>query len=91
MNPRIDTRMFTDSRPLLESIRSSGQIEEKSLRLLVASLQHNLEDGEIDSFSWIVGTEIVADVFMKQGSQRETLDEIVLNNIFRHAQNTDNM
>ena len=29
---RIGTRLFTDSRPLLESIGSSGQIEEKNLR-----------------------------------------------------------
>ena len=32
MNTRIETKIFTDSRPLLESIGSSGQIEEKALR-----------------------------------------------------------
>ena len=61
------------------------------MRQSVASLKQNLEDGEINSFSWIAGTEIVADVFTKQGSQRETLDEIVLENVFRHAQNEDNL
>ena len=91
MNTRIETKVFTDSRPLLESIGSSGQIEEKALRQSVASLKQNLEDGEINSFSWIAGTEIVADVFTKQGSQRESLDEIVLENVFRHAQTEDNL
>ena len=76
---------------LLESIGSSEQIEEKALRQSVASLKQNLEDGEINSFSWIAGTEIVADVFTKQGSQRESLDEIVLENVFRHAQTEDNL
>ena len=34
---------------------------------------------------------MVADVFTKQGSQREVLDEIVLQNIFKHAKNKDNL
>ena len=87
----MKTRMFTDSWPLLESLGSSGQIEEKALRQSVVALKQNLEDGEVDSFSWIAGTEIVADVFTKQGSQREVLDEIVTNNMFKHAKNEDNM
>ena len=32
MSLDVRTRIFTDSRPLLESIGSSGQIEEKNLR-----------------------------------------------------------
>ena len=83
--------MFTDSRPLLESIGSSGQVEEKSLRQSVAALKQNLKDGEVKRFSWIAGTEIVADVFMKQGSERETLNKIVSRNVFRHVQNMDNL
>ena len=54
-------------------------------------MKQNLEDREINSFSWIAGTEIVADVFTKQGSQREVLDEIVLENVFKHAKNKDNL
>ena len=91
MNTRIETKIYTDSRPLLEYIGSSGQIEEKVLWQSVASLKQTLEDGEINSYSWIEGTEIVADVFTKTGSERESLDEIVLENIFRHAQTEDNL
>ena len=54
-------------------------------------MKQNLEDGEVGSFAWISGTEIVADMFTKQGSQREALDEIVLANVFRHAQTVDNL
>ena len=43
----VKTRIFTDSRPLLESIGSSGQIEEKQLRQSVAYLKQELEDGEM--------------------------------------------
>ena len=57
----------------------------------MASLKHNLEEREVDSFSWIAGTEILADVFTKQGSQREELEEIVKENIFRQGKTEDNM
>merc|ERR1711984_24161 len=56
-----------------------------------AALKQNLEDAEVDRFSWIPGMEIVADVFTKQGSERESLGEIVTRNVFRHAQSEDNM
>ena len=91
LNTKMETRLFSDSRPMLESLSSSGQIEEKALRQSVASLKQNLEDGEVASFAWIAGTEIVADVFTKQGSQRAALEEIVLDNTFRHAQTRDNL
>ena len=51
LNTRIEMRMFTDSKPLLESIGSSGQAEEKSLWQSVASLRHNLKDTDVDRFS----------------------------------------
>ena len=33
----------------------------------------------------------MADVFTKQGSQREELEEIVKKNVFKHSRNEDNM
>ena len=91
LNTEIEVRLFTDSRPLLESIGSSGQVEEKTLRQSIAALKQNLEDVEVKRFSWIPGNQIVADVFTKQGSDRESLDEIMSKNIFRHARTKDNM
>ena len=63
----VKTRIFTDSRPLQESIDSSGQIEEKQLRQSVAYLKQELEDGEILGYSWIQEEMIVADISTKQG------------------------
>ena len=42
MNVSMKVRLFTDSCPLLESIGSSGQIEEKALRQSVAYLKQGL-------------------------------------------------
>ena len=47
----VRTRIFTDSRPLLESIGSSGQIEEKNLRQSVMFLKQSLERGDILGYS----------------------------------------
>ena len=87
----IGTRLFTDSRPLLETLGSSSQIEEKQLRKSIAFLKQFLETENVDSYSWIEGTEIVADVFTKQGSQRKEMDEIVRQNKFWSGASWDNM
>ena len=85
LNMDVKTRIFTDSRPLLESIGRSGQIEEKQLRQSVAYLKQELEDGEILGYSWVKIGDILADVVTKQVSKIEALDEIVRENVLRHA------
>ena len=91
LNIDLTVKVFTDSRPLLESLGSSGQVEEKLLRQPIASLKQSLEEGEISQFSWIPGTEIVADVFTKQGSERAALEEILIENEFRNSLSSDNI
>ena len=91
MNRKIPLKIFTDSRPLLESIGSTSQIGEKALRQSIASLKQSIEDGDVEQYSWIEGKEIVADVFTKQGLKKEALDEIIKNNNFMHAQREDNL
>ena len=73
LNGEIKTRLYTDSRPLLESIGSSGQIEEKALRQSVSYLKQSLEDRDVMAYSWIPREEIVADILTKQGSRHEIL------------------
>merc|ERR1712074_341061 len=91
LNTEIKTRLFTDSQPLLESIGSSGQVEEKILRQSVASLKQSMEDKDVARYSWIIGSEIVADALTKQGPPRQSLEELVTQNIFRHALTDDNL
>ena len=90
LNVKMKVRLFTDLCPLLESIGSSGQIEEKALRQSVAYLKQSLEDEEVTDYSWIQGEEIVADILTKQGSKRSVLDEILMKNEFKHARTEDN-
>ena len=78
-------RLFTDLCQLLESIESSGQIEEKALRQLVAYLKQSLEDEEVTAYSWIQGG-----ILTKQRSKHEVLEDILINNEFKHANTEDN-
>ena len=91
LNGDIKTRLYTDSRPLLESIGSSGQIEEKALRQSVSSLKQSLEDNDVMAYSWIPGEEIVADIMTKQGSTHEALEDIMVRNKFGHVNTGDNV
>ena len=91
MKMEISLRVFTDSRPLLESVGSSSQVAEKQIRQSIAFLKQSLEDGDVDSYAWIEGKEIVADVLTKQGSKRDTLEEIMDKNYFRNAQDENNV
>ena len=45
-------------------------------------MKQNLEDADLDRFSWIPGLEIVADALTKQGYPKESLEEIVVKNEF---------
>ena len=90
LNVKMKVRLFTDLHPLLESIGSSGQIEEKALRQSVAYLKQSLEDEEVMAYSWIQGEEIVADILTKQGSKHKVLDRILINNEFNHTNTEDN-
>ena len=91
MKDDVSLRVFTDSRPLLESIGSSNQVAEKALRQSVVSLKQTLEDGDVESFSWIEGKDIVADILTKQGSKREALDEVMKGNIIENALDDNNL
>ena len=87
LNEKLTLKVFTDSRPLLESIGSTSQIEEKALRQSIASLRQSLEDAEVNQYSWIEDKEIVTDIITKVGSKKEALDNIISLNKFKHAQN----
>ena len=59
LNVNIKTRLFTDLRPLLESIGSSRQIKKKALRKSLSYLKQSLQDEDVFAYSWIPGVEIV--------------------------------
>ena len=91
MNTEIPLKVFTDLRPLLESIGSKSQITEKALRQMISFLKQTLEDKSVMHYAWIEGKDIAADVLTMEGLRREALDEIMKKNFFRHARSKDNI
>ena len=61
LNARIGERIYTDSRPLLETLGSTNQVVVKAFTQSVAYLKQCLEDKNVDFFAWIEGKEIVVD------------------------------
>ena len=54
-------------------------------------MKQNLKDADVDRFSLTVGSDIVTDALTKQGSPKETLEEIVTRNKFKHMMTRDNI
>ena len=50
---KIPVRLYTDSKPTLETIASTRQIERKLLRNIIADSKSKLEDGPINSYYWL--------------------------------------
>ena len=89
---RIPIKLYTDSKPLLESIGSTHQVEERLLRNSITDMKEVLSGGEVQSFSWLDGeTSMIADALTKENRMQEPLKDIVLRNRFEFVFNEDNM
>ena len=62
-----------------------SQVAEKGLRKSIAYLKEHLKLGSVESYGWIQGKDIIADILTKTGSKRTELDEIMVEGYFRHV------
>ena len=88
---KIPVRIYTDSIPLLESIASTRQVEQKLLRNTMTDLKEKLIDGEVSAYSWIETRAMTADVLTKEGVEVENVLEVVRENVFRKANSKQNI
>ena len=84
-NAVIKVMVFTDLGPLLETLGRTSQVAEKGLRKAIAYLKEHLKIGSIESYGWIQGKDMSADILTTTGSKRTLLDEIMLEGYFRHG------
>ena len=78
---RIPVRLFTDSESTLESIASSKQVVNKSLRMTVWELKDKLLDGEVLSYAWLPTGHMWADILTKEMRMPEALDKVLTENV----------
>jgi hypothetical protein len=88
---KIPIRIFTDSKPLLESIGSIHQVENKLLRNNIQDMKDVLYQGIVFSFSWLEAEEMLADLFTKDRKNHDDLDSLTRDNVFKQAQQKKNM
>ena len=89
---KLPIKLFTDSKPLLESISSTHQVEEKMLRNSITDMKDSLYENRVTSFSWLDGEkDMVADVMTKVSKDNQDLSDIVVHNRWRNVFNEDNV
>ena len=82
---KLKVKMFTDSIPLLESIGSTKQVEEKMLRNSISDFKEDLENGLVESYSWLQTQEMLADVLTKECRNNRYIVEVQVENVFKNA------
>jgi hypothetical protein len=88
---KIPIRLFMDLKPMLESISSTHQVEEKLLRNSITDMREILTEGQVQSFSWLDGErDMVADALTKC-KKNDDLESVVLHNKFRFQFCEDNL
>ena len=81
---QIPVHMFTDSKPLHDSIYSTKQVDRKTMRHVVQIMKDPVSRGEVEKFIWVDTKNMIADVLTKDSAPthliKEVLDKGVLNN-----------
>ena len=88
---QIPVKIYTDLKPLLDSIASSKQVEQKLLRNTMTDLKMKLENRCVDNYSWVETKAMTADILTKEGGNIENILEVVCGNIFKKANEDQNV
>jgi hypothetical protein len=83
--PKIPVKLFTDSKPLLESVSSTHQIEEQQLRNTIEDMKEMLKDGRVESFCWLDTKDMISDTLTKEAKPNDDLEAMVLEGTFKNS------
>ena len=75
---QIPVEIKIDSQTLKDSIVSSRQVEEKTIRHLIAWIKQQLEEKTVDQIDWVPNQEMVADILTKNNVNTGQVLEIVM-------------
>ena len=74
---QIPVEMFTDSKPLFESIYSTKQVDRKTIRHVIQMMKDSLARGEVQGFHWIDTKKMLADVFTKDSADSDLIKKVL--------------
>ena len=65
--------MKIDSQTLLDSIKSTKQVEEKTIRQLIAWIKQQKEENTVKQIDWVQSGHMIADVFTKKNVKTDDI------------------
>ena len=74
---QIPVIVYTDSKPTIESIYSTRQVERKTVRHVIQLMMDVLDRGEVNEFNYVNTKEMLADVLTKDSVRNTELHDIV--------------
>ena len=71
--------MKIDSKTLFDSINSSKQVEEKTIRHIIAWIKQQLQSKTISTINWVSSCNMLADILTKKNVNSDILFSVVTN------------
>ena len=74
---QIPVVLYTDSKPLVESIYSTRPAERKTIRHVVQSMKDCMSRGEVQEYKWIDTKQMLADILTKDSVKSDDLHKVL--------------
>ena len=81
--------MYTDSKPLFESIYSKKQVDRKTVRRVIRGMKDSLTRREVNSFHLIDTKKMLADIFTKDSANYDLVKRVIEDVNLKHAIDTE--
>ena len=72
-NGYIDIEMKTDSKTLYDSIISTKQVDEKTIRHIIAWIKQQKEEKRVKEINWVCSENMLADIFTKKNVKPDNI------------------
>ena len=73
----IPVEMFTDSKPLFESLNSTKQVDRKTVRHVICMMKDSVARGEVEKINWISTKFQLADILTKESVNSDELMKVL--------------
>ena len=69
--------LLVDNKSLIHAVKSLSPVEDKRLRINIASLQESIEKNEVEDICYVRSAENLANALTKRGASSKTLVEVL--------------
>ena len=83
---QIPVEVKIDSKTLLDSIYSTKQVDEKTIRHLIAWIKEQIEEEKVKRIEWVCSEEMLADFFTKANVKTEHVLNVLRNGILKNKE-----